>query len=96
MNLIAHTNDGIKWALDVQVKKIAVLIDRKWLHSINAESVEYLIKEAEKYNMVQIYHCPNSILDGRIDACPETPLYSNGQRDVYSLELDGKIIWKRK
>lgn len=93
--LIAYASDGMGYKYEKEVISIGVLIGNRFNHFVCDGSVLELIKDANNSGKMQIYICDNPNLDGKIDASPCTPLYTNGQISVDELVYNGIIVWSK-
>ena len=96
-NLTAIITDGMHNTDEVKVKSISVWINRNVNHTVNDESINELIKKGNESGQMHIYqYCIAESLEGRINATEGTALYTNGQKTVDKLLLNGIEIWNRR
>ena len=89
MKAIVKTKDGMNLEQTFEVKSISVWYDKVCNHTVNERSISELLKEVKSSNMMT--YGPK----GSVDAFDSTPLYSNGQKNVVELIVDGVTVWKK-
>lgn len=94
MKYIAKTFDGLRHENIIPVDTVSVWVGREVEHPPTPESITALIDGARISGQMQIYN--DGQFHGRIDSFEGTPLFTNGQVSVRSLEDEhGNILWKR-
>jgi len=74
----------------IKINSINVWIDRVCNHPVTQTSINALLEEVKKSNMMTV--TPN----GAIDAFSDTPLFTNGQQLVNKLFFNNSLIWECK
>jgi len=75
----------------VPVESISVWIDKVSTHPVNEKSLKELLKQVALSGKMSIY--ASGEFTGQIDACSDTPLYTNGQLSVLALSIGSVMIW---
>lgn len=72
------------------VNNVSVWYDRVCSHQVSEESIGHLLNEAARSGRMTY-----DTVTGSIDAFDSTPLYTNGQKSVIELKVNGVQIWNK-